>query len=82
MINPNEKHTITGTVTALRRDRYDKTLYLIVTDDQNREWSELGFIKHKTLKVGDRVKCEIGFSIVGDVYGIKSLRKIRTQNNK
>jgi len=74
MINPNAKHKAKGIVTKLSRS-YDESLNVTVMTDTGIELTELGFIYHKTLKIEDSVNITIGFRIVGDRYGIESIRK-------
>ena len=74
MINPNAKHKVKGIVTELSRS-YNKSLNVTVKTDCGSDLQELGFIYHKTLKVGDIVNITVGFRIVGDRYGIESIRR-------
>ncbi len=77
MINPNAKHANIGTVTKLERSKYRGDIYLEVTLDNGTKLNELGFLYHKTLKLGDRVTVWIGFRITSDQYGIESVRKTK-----
>ncbi len=75
MINPNAKHTRRGVVTKLSRSQYEKSLNLEVTLADGSVLNELGFIYHDSLKVGDKVRVQIGFRITSDRHGIESVRK-------
>lgn len=77
MINPNTKHAARGTVLECRRSPYADDISIVVRLDSGTELTELGFLYHKTLKVGDRVNCTIGFRITADRFGIESVRKTR-----
>ncbi len=77
MINPNAKHSQKGIVTHIRRNQHSTDICVDVTMENGMILSELGFLYHKTLKLGDRVNCVVGFRIVGDRYGIESLRKCK-----
>ena len=76
MINPNAKHSIKGTITKLERSADREDISLEVTLDNGTTLSELGFLYHRTAKLGDRVNCIVGFTIMSDRYGIESIRRI------
>lgn len=77
MINPDRVHTAKGIVTELRRSPYNEDISLKVTLDNGHTIEEIGFVYHKTLKVGDRVSIQGRFSIMSDRYGIINVRKTK-----
>lgn len=76
MLNPNHVSKMYGEVISLSRSP-DGSLNISVRMISGHILNELGFIRHKTLAVGDQVTCEIGYSITSDRYGIKGIRKTR-----
>lgn len=76
MINPNHQSQHYGRVTKLTRDHND-SLNVTVVLVTGQTVTELGFIYHRTLKVGDVVTVTIGYSIMSNRYGIKAVRKTR-----
>lgn len=80
VINPNAKHIRYGRVTKLKRETNPLhsrcgSLDLEVTLVDGTKLNELGFVYHKTLKVGDFVLVTVGFRITSDRYGIETVRK-------
>lgn len=76
MINPNAEFKAYGIVTAVNR-RPISGLSVEVETDHGTKLTELGFIYHRDIQVGDRVLVTIGFSIVSDRYGIRTIRKTK-----
>lgn len=77
MINPNAKHSSKGVVTELTRWNDGRIRSLEVTLDSGRKLNELGFLEHKTIKIGERVSVVVGFRITSDRYGIESIRRTK-----
>lgn len=80
MINPNATSSMYAEVLSVSTSR-DGSLNLKVLTISGHELSELGFIYHKSIKVGDLVKVEIGFSIMSDRYGVKAVRKMNKNSS-
>lgn len=77
MINPNATSRMYGEVLELKRSRANGSLAVMVRLISGQVLHELGFIYHKSLKVGDKVVCDIGYSITSDRYGIRAIRRQR-----
>lgn len=80
MINPSATSKHFGRVIEISRSS-DGSLNIQVLLESGHVLEELGFVYHKTVSLGDLVSVTVGFSIVGDRYGIKKISKV-TQRNK
>jgi len=77
MINPGKTHKTTGIVIALTRSKHFQDVEFKVRLDNGTVLPSHGFIYHKSLKIGDRVNCDVRFSITSDEYGIRGIRRTR-----
>lgn len=82
MINPNATATHFGRVVNLKRSLANQSLSITVLLESGHLVEELGFVYHKTLAVGDLVRCVIGFSMMTDRFGIKHVAKITKRNKR
>lgn len=76
MINPNATCTRYGYVTKLSRSRCDGSLNVTVTLSDGSQIEELGFLYDDSLRSGDTVKIDVGFSITSDRFGIKGIKRV------
>ncbi len=75
MINPSQRHSAKGTVTTLRRFNYKGDIDFTIQLDNGVSLESMGFVYHKTIKIGDRVSVICRFSIMSDRYGVISVRR-------
>lgn len=82
MINPDATSRHYGRVVSLSRSRCNDSLNVEILLESGHLINELGFVYHKTLKVGDLVEVIVGFSIMSDRYGARWVRKMQRRNKR